>query len=702
MATGQRAFPGSTGAVVSHAILGEHPIAPRTIRPDLPIKLEETILKALEKNRDDRCQTAAELRADLRRVRRDLPANVPRPAPSAPVPSVAPAPSASVAATAPPAPAVSTTAPGSSDAQLVVGLVKRHRLAVLAIVGIVGAIVAGAWFASRSAPAGTPTAPSTALQIEPLTLTGKTALGALSPDGKFVAYVHRDDEVPNLSLWVRQLATGSDMPVVPVVAGRSYLGVAVTPDGTFVDFVALQRGAYSGDIWRVPFLGGTPRQIAHGVWSATGWAPDGRHMAFVREDSSTATSIIIADADGGNERVLTTRHLPQSFYSVYWAERPIARPSWSSDGRSILATGLVRLPGGAARRNELVVIDAATGSEIRTVPLEKISLLDAAWLDESHALVNGIMAGKLASLVRVDLTTGLMTPVTQDLAEFRGVSLTPDHQAAVTTRLDTRTAIWVGDASGASMSEVVPDGPSRPGVVSLDSAGGVVYQAATTNGYGIYAIRPGERTPTLVADNGTRPAVTSDGRRIVFQRDNDKIGLYRVNADGSGLTQLVDGDATSAVIMRDQTVLFLSNRSGDQTIWSVPIAGGSPREILHRFIARNTLRVSSDGSRLHFLAGFADGSEKTVPMMCDLPDCTNPRAANLTGRVARWTPDNQNVAYADQANVWVRPIAGGAPHPLTTFTDKTISDFSFSPDGKRLAVTRSTTLADIVLIKGIR
>ena len=89
-------------------------------------------------------------------------------------------------------------------------------------------------------------------------------------------------------------------------------------------------------------------------------------------------------------------------------------------------------------------------------------------------------------------------------------------------------------------------------------------------------------------------------------------------------------------------------------------------------------------------------------MMCDLPDCTNARASSLAGRAARWTPDKQSVASADQANVWVRPIAGGAPHPLTTFTDKTISDFTFSPDGKRLAVTRGTTLADIVLIKGIR
>src|SRR5262245_7415059 len=101
MATGQRAFSGSTGAIVSHAILGEQPAAPRTIRSDLPIKLEETILKALEKDRDVRCQTAAELRADLKRVKRDLPGHVARPAVAASASHNQPAASAPGAISAP-------------------------------------------------------------------------------------------------------------------------------------------------------------------------------------------------------------------------------------------------------------------------------------------------------------------------------------------------------------------------------------------------------------------------------------------------------------------------------------------------------------------------------------------------------------------------------------------------------------------------
>jgi serine/threonine protein kinase len=70
MATGQRAFSGSTIAVAAAGILGQQPVPPRTIRAGLPPRLEQAILKALEKDRTERWQSAAELRGDLIRVKR--------------------------------------------------------------------------------------------------------------------------------------------------------------------------------------------------------------------------------------------------------------------------------------------------------------------------------------------------------------------------------------------------------------------------------------------------------------------------------------------------------------------------------------------------------------------------------------------------------------------------------------------------------
>jgi serine/threonine protein kinase len=72
MVTGQRAFTGTTTAVIFHQILGQAPTPPCQVNPGLPPKLERIILKALEKDRGLRCQSAAELCADLKRLKRDM------------------------------------------------------------------------------------------------------------------------------------------------------------------------------------------------------------------------------------------------------------------------------------------------------------------------------------------------------------------------------------------------------------------------------------------------------------------------------------------------------------------------------------------------------------------------------------------------------------------------------------------------------
>ena len=71
MATGRQAFSGASVAVIFDAILHQPPAPPLSLNPELPAELDRIISKSLEKDRDLRCQTAAELRADLKRLQHD-------------------------------------------------------------------------------------------------------------------------------------------------------------------------------------------------------------------------------------------------------------------------------------------------------------------------------------------------------------------------------------------------------------------------------------------------------------------------------------------------------------------------------------------------------------------------------------------------------------------------------------------------------
>jgi Tol biopolymer transport system component len=84
---------------------------------------------------------------------------------------------------------------------------------------------------------------------------------------------------------VRQILTDSDVEILLAARFKRFHSLTVTPDGNYVDAVAVSDGKSVPDLWRIPLLGGAPKLVLDKVQSAPGWSPDGRRFAFIRSEN---------------------------------------------------------------------------------------------------------------------------------------------------------------------------------------------------------------------------------------------------------------------------------------------------------------------------------------------------------------------------------------------------------------------------------
>ncbi|MGA7414961.1 MAG: hypothetical protein WBW33_31115, partial [Bryobacteraceae bacterium] len=342
------------------SILNRAPVAPVRINPVTPLKLEEIIHKALEKDRDVRCQSAAELRADLKRLKRDTSSSRSE--------SVAP----SSAATEP----VRDTPPAStSDSVVIANLIKRHRRAALASVVVAASLVALAWFGIRRPPSAKLAQKSLAeLREKRLTFnSGENGVytAALSPDGKYLAYSDR------AGIHVKLLSTSEErlMPrPAGVAASAFWLVTSWFPDGTQLLASSSEPGGqgsmWAGSMWTVSVLGSSPRALRE---DASGYqvSPDGAHIAFSPLAApGLLREVWVIGSQGDN---------PQKVLAVGENES-LSGVRWSPDGHRL---AYLRERSGQTHQNSIETCDLKGAS--RTVVLSAdVHLGDACWLPDGR------------------------------------------------------------------------------------------------------------------------------------------------------------------------------------------------------------------------------------------------------------------------------------------------------------------------------
>ncbi|HEY6349186.1 MAG TPA: protein kinase [Candidatus Angelobacter sp.] len=665
-ATGKLPFDGETAAVIFDGILNRDPVPPIQINPQLPPKLDEIIRTALEKDRDLRYQSAADMRAELKRLKR---------ATSSGKLTVASASRAVAAASS------ATAVPPVKGRRVPAYLIVMASLVALAL-------IAGAYYFSSK------TRHSFDLQhmqITQVTTTGNAGASALSPDRRYIVYVLHDGALE--SLWVQQLATGSNIQILPPEQAR-FIALNFTPDGNYVMFVRSDKSTVNFRyLYRVPALGGTPQQLVRDVDSAPTFSPDGQQIAYVRGilQPQQANSILIANADGSGERVLATRN-------TFGAGA--AAVSWSADGKTLAFVSP------ETRNNEskwmLETISVKTG-EVRDLQSFRAGARAAAWLPDGHGILVVAMDEQtgLGQIWFVSYPDGELSRFTNDLTNYDlcCLHIARDGNALVTLQNTVSSDIWVARGDGSEAKQITSGDVLGQG---LDWVGNRI--AASNYRTQWVLLNPdGTNQAPLINDRKLHLSLSAcpNGSYVVYTTWQDgKFEIWRADADGSNATRLPSpGILGGAVCSYDSKSIFYA--SGD-AIFRMPIQGGTPERTNP---APGLVRYSSDGKLMLYGSQKIENGQMQSKMVVAPAGGGAPLFTFSTPfgvQSAIFTPDTKAIAFlltrSRATNIWLQPLNGGELVQLTHFTGGDMFAFTWSRDGKQLAFSRGQRKTDVVMM----
>jgi Tol biopolymer transport system component/tRNA A-37 threonylcarbamoyl transferase component Bud32 len=674
MATGRIPFDGETTAVIFDQILNRDPVPPIEANSQLPPKLDEIIRTALEKDRDLRYQSAAEMRAELKRLKRDTSSG----RVALPVTGRAEAQRS-----------VATRTAASSSAGPV-PTPRRRKVLFAALGGVVLLALAAVAYFVLNRPRGFNLQN---MKIAQLTETGNAGAAALSPDGRYVVYVLVDGSQE--SLWVRQVATGSNVQVLAPDQVR-FVAVSFTPDGNYVMFVRSDKATTNYRyLYRMPVLGGTPQQLVRDIDSAPAFSPDGQEIAYSRGILApvAANDILVAKADGSGERVLV-EHKGFNVGAVNVA--------WSPDGRNIAFVVGTSTENSTQWLLEIVSVKTGEKTDLHKFGLPARAL---AWLpDGSGLLVVGVDQSR-GQIWSVSYPKGNVSRFTNDLSNYDlcCLDLTRDSGSLIALQDTLSSDVWVGRPDGADARQITSGEPSGLGLGWLGEkivAGGLRgrWRVMNSDGSGNATIL-GEHDPYLGL------AACNDGKHLIYSTFRDgAFELWRADIDGSNPLKLVRQAVVGVgLCMPDsKSVIYASTGA----IWRISLDGGMPEKTNLPF---SQFGFSNDGKLMYYVSqkvegGSFQGKIIVTPAAGGAPLATVDMPYGM--QAPRFTPDNKAIAFLltrnRATNIWQQPLTGGPLVQVTHFLSGDMFAFSLSNDGKQLAFSRGLRKTDVVMMSGFR
>jgi eukaryotic-like serine/threonine-protein kinase len=674
MCTRTLPFRGDTTGAMFDSILNRAPVPPVRLNPDVPAEVERIVNKALEKDRNLRYQSPAEMRADLQRLKRDTESGR----------------SATTLAAAP--------------------AIRRWNLWLG--VGVLVVLAAIGWSVySYLIPKP---APFKQIEITQLTTIGRVTTAAISPDGKYVAYALGETATLSSaygrqareSLWVRQVA-GGDVQVAPP-ADVSYFGLTYSRDGDFL-YAVKSEGKDTGlrFLYKIPVLGGAARRLVSDVDSKVTLSPDGKQLAFVRNDQDkNQTALLVANEDGSGEKELVVRKWPNGLANV----------AWSPNGKTI-ATMFINYESGMTYVNPVEV--PVHGGLEQPLSSKRWWFFrgDLAWVSDGRGLMLNVTEQTSGLLQIAYLSYGKddVHRITSDPNTYVDMSLTADSRILATVEEKPAFDVWVAPFAQVDNAKPITVG-GRSGRATWSPDGKILYSKVGGRGEtDIWAMeRDGANAKQLTVNTGLwnrAPRVSVDGRYIYFV--STRIGtahIWRMDTDGNNPIQLTNSPQdnfwfSSLDCTPDGKWVVYSKYGADTGIWKVPIEGGEPVQ-LNKTHGAQYPAVSPDGKMLAYSYRDSTLTPMNGVAVMWLDGSTPAKHFEIFSEALGWTPDSRSLLCVKTedgvSNLWSQPISGEPPKQITHFNSEVIRSFDLSRDGKQLVMNRGTSNRDVVLIRDVK
>ena len=718
MVSGQAPFTGQTPTDVVIAIVEKDPQTLSHHLPDIPAELERIVRKALRKDADQRYQIVKEMAIDLRSLRKDLEVD------SQLERSLAP----SLAAGARTISGSPIGAATGTDKALDTDQLRALRVTTvgthapsrsnwplrLGIAAVILALVGAGSFAVYKLTRPQPLRQRfQKISVTKLTTNGNALFAAISPDGKYVAYVKSASG--RQSLWLRQVGGAGNLEIVSAREGQ-YLGVAFSPDGGSLYYgYADNNSNDSAEIFKVPVLGtGAPPVKVNPEEGPSSMSHDGKRLAFLRHNrTEQSDNLVVANADGSNEQTIATKKWPERFVWD-WS----TSPAWTNDDLSLnLPSVNSDADGFFMSIYEIRLADRAEKT-INLAPQHfeqpnQVNLLS----DTSAMILSARAQGASFEQIWYLGRDGSVRSLTNDLSDYRTVLLSADSKSLVTTQVQTLANIWIAPKSDSTQATQVTAGLGRYFDINCAPDGMIVYASDASGSADIYEIAANGGNLRQLTSNMKRnyaPQVSPDNRFIVFHSNRAGVfQVWRMDRDGSNPVQLTFGNSEShwpQFSADGRSVIYQHFEPGvTTTLWRIPIEGGTPAKVTEGFAVRPA--VSPDGKKLGFW--YNDGQPnsrwKIGYVSFDNGSLVKTYEVGPTVQVSwdalvRWSADGRSLTYVNNhagvENVWGQPIDSGTAKQLTNFTDSRILSFDWTREGS-LVASRGVVTSDVVLITDV-